>query len=365
MRIKALLAVKAGEPFMIEAADLEEPRDGEILVNIGAAGISHIDLLGRDGDLSVPLPAVFGREAAGTVERIGAAVTGFAPGDHVVLTFHTGELGYGMAEGGLVYGSDVFDLNFSGFRPDGSSPLKWKGQKVAGAFFGQSSFATHALVPARNAVRVEKDLPFELLAPFGGDFQTGAGAVINTLRPRPGCAIAVFGAGVIGLSAIMAADLAGCHPIIAVDIKASRLELAEALGAAVIIDPDGLEAVDAIREITKGGAEFSVDTTGLTGSMRQAADCLAPGGICALAGMGKRVAGASFNLRSLLEGRTVRGSLFGGGVPALFIPSLLDSHRRGRFPADRIIQQYRFEDINKAADDAISGAAVKAVLTMA
>lgn len=285
MLITAAVARNARGPFSIEPLATEEPRKDEILVRVMAAGLSHIDLLARDQDLPVPLPAVLGREGAGRVERVGAEVTRFAPDDRVILTFRSSELLPAPADDGLFYGIDVLDLNLSGLRPDGSSPLRRNTERIGGAFFGQSSLATHALVTERNMVKIDDDVPFAILAPLGGDVQTGAGTVINTLRPRPGSAIAIFGAGAVGLSAVMAAHLCGCHPIIAVDIKASRLQLAESVGATHTIDPDGLDPVEAIRAISRSGAEFSVETTGVSEVSRQAVDCLTQAGVCALAGL--------------------------------------------------------------------------------
>ena len=215
-----------------------------------------------------------------------------------------------------------------------------------------------------NAVRIEEDVSFPILAPLGGDVQTGAGAVMNALRPRPGSSIAIFGAGAAGLSAVMAARLAGCHPIIAVDIKASRLQLAEAIGATHTFDPDGIDAVEAIQAITAHGAEFSVETTGLPGVTGQAIECLAPGGSCVLAGVAAAGAKAKLDISHLRLGRIVRGCVFGESVAALFILRLVALYRLQRFPIDRIIAEYRFDDINQAADDVLSGAAVKPVLVM-
>jgi aryl-alcohol dehydrogenase len=362
MHMLAAVARNAREPFAIETLEIEEPREDELLIRVAAAGLSHIDLLARDGCLPVPLPAVLGREAAGRVERVGAAVTRFAPGDHVVLTYLADSLPSDASN--PRDGADVLNLNCSGLRPDGSSPLRLNGESIAGAFFGQSSFAEHALARERNAVRVPKDIPFPILAPLGGDLQSGAGAVINTLRPRPGCAIAIFGAGPIGLSAVMAARLTGCHPIIAVDIKATRLELAEAVGATHSIDPDGLDPVHAIRKITAQGAEYAIETTGRPDVARQAIDCLAEGGAAALTEMTLPGAEAVIALNHLLLRRTVCGSLFGDGVPPTFLPQLIEFFRQGRFPIDRIISEYRLDQINQAADDSLSGAAVQPVLTM-
>ena len=358
MRITAAVAANARQPFSIETLELEEPRNDEILVRIAAAGLSHTDLLARDQELPVPLPAVLGREAAGTVQRVGSAVTRVAPGDSVVLTYASGDPFADDAD------ADTLSLNLCGSRRDGSSPLRRNGERIAAPFFGQSSFATHALATQRNAVKVDRDIPFPVLAALGGDAQTGAGVVINTLRPRPGSAIAIFGAGAMGLSAVMAARLAGCHPIIAVDIKASRLQLAESIGATHTVDPDGLDPIEAIRGISGAGAEFSVETTGLAGVTRQAVDCLARSGVCALAGIAASNAEATLNLNRLRLGRTVRGSLFGDSVPATFIPRLVEFYRQGRFPVDGIVTEYRLDDINQAADDLLSGVAVKPVLVM-
>jgi aryl-alcohol dehydrogenase len=358
MRITAAVARKARGPFSIESLELEEPRNDEILVRIMAAGLSHTDLLARDQDLRVPLPAVLGREGAGRVERVGAQVTKFAPGDRAILTSTV------AADGGRFDQADVLDRNLGGSRPDGSSPLRHNTERIAGAFFGQSSLASHALVTERNGVKIDEDVSFAILAPLGGDVQTGAGAVINTLRPRPGSAIAIFGAGAVGLSAVMAASLCGCHPIIAVDIKASRLQLAESIGATHTIDPDGLDPVEAIRAISGSGAEFSVETTGLRAVTRQAVECLTHGGVCALAGIAASDAEATLNLNQLRLGRTVRGSLFGDSVPAFFIPRLIEFYRQDRLPVDRIVSEYSLDKINQAADDILSGAAVKPVLIM-
>jgi aryl-alcohol dehydrogenase len=354
MRITAAIARAPREPFTIEPLRLESPRADEILVRIGAAGMSRADLLARDGHLPVPLPAVLGREAAGVVEKVGAGVRRFARGERVALTF----------EPRSPSGEGLVERNLSGFRRDGSSPLSSDGERVAGRFFGQSSFATHALAGEENTVRIAGEAPFPVLAALGGDVQAGAAAVINLLRPQPGSSIAIFGAGAVGLGAVMAARLCGCHPIIAADLKASRLELAEGLGATHGIDPDGLDPIAAIREIAGGGAAFSVEATGLPGTASQAISCLAEGGGCALAGVASTNAEVTLNLFELRRGRILCGSFFGESEPQTFIPRLVELYRRGSFPVDRIISEYRFAEINRAAEDILSGAAVKAVLIM-
>jgi aryl-alcohol dehydrogenase len=363
MRITAAVAWQPGQPFTVETVDIEEPRADEVLVRVIASGLSHTDLLAREQILPVLLPAVLGREAAGVVERVGAAVTKLVPGDHVVLTFRTGEVQPSTTNGAPFYGEDVFALNFSGLRPDGSSPLRRGGERVAGAFFGQSSFATYALATEANAVKVSKDVGFPVLATFGGDVQAGAGAVINTLHPRPACSIAVFGVGAVGLGAIMAARLAGCHPIVAVDVKASRLELAEALGATYSFDPDGIEPVEAIRRATAGGAEFSIETTGDRRAFSQALACLSLRGVCALAATPTPELEVALNVAQL-AGRSLRSCIFGDGVPQVLVPRLIELHKQGRFPVDQILREYPLAHVNEAAGDVSSGIAVKPILMM-
>src|SRR5262249_31956028 len=155
-------------------------------------------------------------------------------------------------------------------------------------FFGQSSFATHALASERNAIKVGPDLPLELLGPLGCGVQTGAGAVLNTLRPRVGSSLAVFGVGSVGMSALMAAAITGCTPVLAVDVRPNRLELARTLGATHAIDARDTDPVAAIRDLTGGGADYTLDTSGQPAVLRRAVDCLAKLGVCGLIGLAER-----------------------------------------------------------------------------
>lgn len=352
MRIDAAIVNAAREPFSVEALDLEEPRDDEVFVQVIAAGMSRVDLLARDGDIPVPLPAVLGCEGVGRVERIGAKVMGVAPLDRVVFARPGG-------------GPDLFGRRISRYREAEFAPLHRSGRPIAGSAFGHCCFATHVLTAERNLIRVpQDDTPFPVLAALGGDVQVGAGAVIDTLRPRPGSSIAIFGAGAAGLSAVLAARLASCHPIIAVDIKASRLDMAEQLGADRTIDPDGLDPVVAIRGMAPGGVQFAVDTTGDPSLIGQALECIASGGRCVLAGAGPLDAEVAVKFRLLLQPRTLIGNPSGARDPAEFVPRLLGLYRQGRFPIDRLITEFRFADINTAADALLSGAAIKPVLVM-
>ncbi|MBX3413900.1 MAG: NAD(P)-dependent alcohol dehydrogenase [Pirellulales bacterium] len=363
--VTAAVVREKGGPWSLEPLELDEPRDDEVLVRIVATGVCHTDLSIRDQYLPLPLPIVLGHEGAGIVERTGGKVKNLAVGDHVVLVpLSCGACG-NCQSGMQVYCDQFLRLNIGLRRPDGSATLRAGEKKVHGSFFGQSSFATHALAHERNAIRVPRDLPLELLGPLGCGVPTGAGTVMNALRPKPGASIAIFGAGTVGLSAIMAAKLVGCTTIIAIDRREIRLELARELGATHTIHNTTSDPVNAIRKLTGGrGANFTIDTTAAPQVMRQAVDCLAPPGTCAALGLAQAGAEFSLDINTLGQGRTIRGVTEGECVPNIMIPTLLELWQQGRFPFDRLIRKYAFQEINQAATDLASGAALKPVLVM-
>jgi aryl-alcohol dehydrogenase len=227
-------------------------------------------------------------------------------------------------------------------------------------FFTQSSFATHAIAPARSAVKVPKDIPLELLAPLGCGVQTGAGTVLNIFRAPIRSSIAVFGSGSVGLSAVMAAKVAGCKEIIAVDLLENRLELACELGATYGINPEKENVVDRIRDITGGGVDFAFDNTGNAKVIQEAFECLNTRGQCAIAA----AFGVEIKLSGwdILLGKRIRGVLEGESVPRVFIPQLIELYRQDRFPFNRLMTFYDFKDINKAIEATKSGEVVKPVL---
>jgi aryl-alcohol dehydrogenase len=365
VEVEAAVVKAKGEPFQIEHAQLDEPREDEVLVRIMGTGVCHTDLICRDQWYPVPLPAVFGHEGAGIVERVGARVRKVKPGDHVVLTFVSCGTCKACLQGAPAYCSTLYDLNFSGFRPDGSSGMHTSNGPVHGHFFGQSSFATHALAYERNVVKVPDEAPLELLGPLGCGIQTGAGAVLNSLHPKAGMSIAVFGVGSVGMSALMAARVAGCTTIIAVDLKPGRLRLARELGATHIVDPSASDSVEAIMDITRGGVDFSLETTASPKVFRAAVDCLAVRGICGLIGAAALGTEVALDMNTILFGRTVRGIIEGDSVPDIFIPQLVELFQQGRFPLDRLVTQYTLSQINEAAEASLSGAALKPVLRIA
>ncbi|MFD8919033.1 NAD(P)-dependent alcohol dehydrogenase [Streptomyces sp. NPDC059569] len=375
-RVKAAVCRQSGDLFRLEELTVEDPRPDEVLVRFTAAGLCHTDLEVAAGRMPTPFPVVAGHEGAGVVEAVGPAVTGFTPGDRVVASFSFCGSCRNCLSGLPAYCPDHFPLNFGARRADGSVGLRdASGEPVHDHFFGQSSFARHGLCRPSSLIKVpDSSLSDDVLAPLGCGVITGAGAVWNVLRVPPGSTVAVFGAGAVGLSAVMAAVVAGASRIIVSDTHHSRLDLAAHLGATDVFDAaDGTDAegngategdgAARVRELTGGrGVDFSVESTGVPEVMTQAVAALAPLGSAAILGVAPDGADVRTNAFALLEGRTVTGSIVGHQAPAVLVPRILDLHGRGRFPLEAMIRTYPLDDINKAVDDARSGAVVKAVL---
>ncbi|MEC5317572.1 NAD(P)-dependent alcohol dehydrogenase [Brenneria populi subsp. brevivirga] len=361
--ILAAVARNPGGDLALETLAIEEPRADEILVRVVATGVCHTDLVARDGQLPVPFPVVLGHEGAGIVEKIGSMITKVTPGDPVVMTFDSCGHCPSCKEHAQAYCHRFFPLNFFAVRPDGGSALSAAGEKIHGNFFGQSSFATRAICHERNIVKVPADAPLELLGPLACGIQTGAGAILNALRPQAGQRIAVFGVGSVGLSAIMAARLVGAGTIIAVDLHDSRLALAQELGATHVINGGREDAREAILALTDYGVDYALDTTGSARIVRQAVESLAPRGVCGIIGASNQE--VALDLTQLMSaGRGVRGIVEGESTPDILIPRLIDLHRQGRFPFDRLVTFYPFEQINQAIRDAERGITIKAVIRM-
>jgi aryl-alcohol dehydrogenase len=363
MQIKAAVVWETGGEFSIEELELTDPRDDELLVRVVGVGICHTDLVARDGHLpGPPPPSVFGHEGAGVVEKVGARVTKVKPGDHVVLTWDCCGRCSACKSGRDSYCLNFFLHNFHGARPDGSATLRKGDQVIHGSFFCQSSFADFALAKERSVVKVPDNIPLEILGPMGCGVMTGAGAVMNSLHPRPGSSIAVFGVGTVGMSAVLAAVVVGCTTVIGVDVHQDRLEIARELGATHVVDALEGDPVEAVREITGGGVDFSLECVGKPEVLQQAVEVLPRCGVCGLIGAVAPGTEVDLDMDLLMNGRTIRGILQGDSVPDLFIPSLIELYREGRFPFDRMIGFYPLDKIGEAVEDLGEGRVIKAVL---
>ena len=351
-----------GAPFLLQSVELDEPRPNEVLVCLVATGLCHTDLSAQAGHLPFPLPGVLGHEGAGIVEAVGDEVTGLAIGDHVLASFSScGECGDCQAER-PAYCRQFHARNlFGGSRPDGSPTIFRGGEAIHGHFFGQSALARHALVDARSLVKVAEDAPLEILAPLGCGIQTGAGAVLNALRPDPESTLAVFGAGAVGCAAIMAAALTGIRRIVAVDLVRERLDLALELGATDCVDATTSDPAAVFRG-RGSGVDVAIEATGSVKALGSAIDSLAPRGTCAILSTYPRGTTLPLDVNFMIDGRRLVGVSEGDSDPQRFLPRLVDLFLQGSLPVDRLIRHYAFEDIERAAADARSGVTIKPVV---
>ena len=364
--MKKVLAAVTHSPgqLSIEDVGLAPPKASEVLVKIIACGVCHTDAAALHAFIPVTLPIVLGHEGVGVVEEVGSEVTTLQRGDRVILSFPScGKCDYCLEE--HPYACDNLNtLFFDGAYNDGTKRFSQNGVDVS-SFFGQGAFADHVVVDARNAVKVNIDLDNDLaqLCSLGCGVQTGAGAVLIRIKPKKGSSLAVFGCGGVGMSAIMAAAIAGCSTIIGVDVVPARLELAKTLGATHVINSREVDPVAEIKRITNGGAHNSVEASGVAKVTLQALGCLRREGTAVLVSVTGPVE-LSIPLEALImnPGVTLAGLVEGGSNPQTFIPELVRYYKEGRLPVEKLNDFYDFKDIEKAFKDSHEGVAIKPIL---
>jgi len=365
------MATSPDQPFAATQVELRNPAPHELLVKVAATGICHTDVMTKAKGLC-EFPIVLGHEGVGVVEQVGANVTEFAPGDHVIMTYdYCGDCAHCDA-GKPSYCVDHGSLNFAGVRPDGERTHRTHGSAspdIYGSFFQQSSFATRALAHESNTIKVDVELPLPLLAPLGCGVQTGAGTVMNTLDVEEGSSLVVFGCGCVGLSAVMAAAVVDAAQIIAVDLNPKRLETALELGATHAFNPNDFASADellaAIADVVPGGCNYAIDTTGVPTVLRQAFDSCGPRGVTAMIAPGVPGTEVTVEMMGLLPGKSLRGVIQGDSVSKTFIPTLIDLWQQGRFPFDKLITTFdSIESIDDAVNAMSSGDVIKPVVVI-
>lgn len=355
IKARAAVLLEPGQEPQLTDIELRDPVGDEVLVRIDAVGICHTDITMASWCSKTPM--VFGHEGAGTVLAAGPAATP-RPGQQVVLTFAScGQCGNCVADR-PAYCDQSTNLNMRGSRRDETSPLRLNGAPITAGFFGQSSFASHAIAGSRNAVALPAGMDPALAAPLGCSVQTGVGAVLNVLGAAP--SVAVFGAGAVGLSAVMGARIAGAETIIAVDPVQERRALAAELGATTTIDPTSTDAAAEIIRMT-GGVAGAVDTTARPEVISAAVGVLASRGTLALVGLGAPTAELPVTL-IMGKGLTVRGVVEGDSDPQVFIPQLTRWYHEGRLPLDLLVSTFVFDDFASAWSAAKSATVIKPVL---
>lgn len=357
---RAAVLLEAGADPALTDVTVRPPIGDEVLVRIDAVGICHTDISVAARWPATRLPMVFGHEGAGTVVAAGPQ-TELRTGQPVVLTFAScGRCPY-CTDGRPAYCERSTEHNMRGDGAGEAGALRLDGRPIAGGFFGQSSLATYALARQRNTVAIDDSLAPALAAPLGCSVQTGVGTVLNALAARPEHSVVVFGAGAVGLSAVMGARIAGCRTIIAVDPVAQRRAVASDLGATATVDPTGGDVTAALLDVTGGGAHAAVDTTAVPEVLTTALTALRPRGTLAIVGLGAPVAPLPVGL-IMGRGLAVRGVVEGDSEPHTFIPRLVALAAAGDLPLDQLVTTFAFEDFDAAWSAARTGRVIKPVL---
>jgi aryl-alcohol dehydrogenase len=344
MQAQAAVMPERHGRWRIDTLEVAEPGPQEVLVRVVASGICQTDVHARDGFFPIPYPAVFGHEGAGVVERVGRAVTTLQPGDHVLMANPSCGACPECLAGFETYCSNAPMLKQSGYRADGTSLSFRQGQEpIYGSFFQQSSFASLTLATVRNTIRVPDE--------------------VRVLKPQPGDSYVAFGTGTVGCAGLLAAKLAGCDPIIAVDVFDERLTLARSLGATHIVNATDPQLVNAVRSLAGGrGAQWCLEAAGVPAALRAAVEVLAPRGTVCLVGSAGAGVEVSLEMRTLQQGRLVRGCIQGESDVQTFLPRLIDLYRAGQLPIERLVRHYPHAAINDAVADMLAGTTIKAVL---
>lgn len=363
MRTTVALVEAPGADFELVEVDLDQPRAGEVLVRVVATGLCHTDITMRSFLPESMFPNVFGHEGTGVVEEVGEGVEGISVGDHVVLSFRSCRGCAACRDGIPAYCEQTLLLNYMGMRVDGTTTTSRDGSPVFSSFFGQSSLGRHALVGAECCVVVDPSLDLAHLAPFGCGYQTGVGTVLNVLRPGPEDSLVLYGAGAVGLAAVAAARTTGTGTVVAVDLQPARLAEAARLGA-VPLDASGLageEVVQAVRDLTGGGASCAIDTTAVPAVVKQGLQSLRTRGTLVALGLGADE--YPVDATDLLQGgKRLMSSLEGDSDPQEMVPRMIAMRAAGDLDLDPLVTTYPFERINDAVADVLAARVVKPVL---
>jgi S-(hydroxymethyl)glutathione dehydrogenase/alcohol dehydrogenase len=366
MKTRAAVAWKAGAPLSIETVELDGPRAGEVLVEVKATGICHTDWYTLSGaDPEGLFPAILGHEGAGIVLEVGAGVSGLKPGDHVIplYTPECRECKFCLSRKTNLC-QKIRATQGRGLMPDGSSRFSLDGKPIL-HYMGTSTFANHIVVPEIALAKIREDAPFDIVCYIGCGVTTGIGAVIFSAKVEPGANVAVFGLGGIGLNVIQGARLAGADKIIGVDLNPAREAMAHRFGMTHFINPkDVPSVVEAIQQLTDGGADFSFECIGNVDVMRQALECTHKGwGRSIIIGVAE--AGAEIKTRpfQLVTGRKWEGSAFGGARGRSDVPKIVDWYMDKKIKIDELItHRLKLEDINEGFDLMKRGESIRSVV---
>ena len=366
MKTRAAVAWAAGKPLTIEEVELAAPRAGEVLVEIKASGICHTDHFTLSGaDPEGLFPAILGHEGAGVVMEVGDGVTTLAPGDHVIplYTPECRQCKFCLSRKTNLC-QKIRATQGKGLMPDGTSRFSIGGKPIL-HYMGTSTFANHVVVPEIALAKIRKDAPFETACYIGCGVTTGVGAVLFTAKVEAGANVVVFGLGGIGLNVIQGAKMVGASKIVGVDINPAREALGRQFGMTDFVNPKTVpNVVDAIVQITDGGADYSFECIGNTATMRQALECCHKGWgvsvIIGVAGAGQEIATRPFQL---VTGRVWKGTAFGGARGRTDVPRIVDWYMDGKIRIDELItHRLPLERINEGFELMERGESIRSVV---
>ena len=359
MKTRAAVCRAFGAPLAIETIELDPPGPGEVLIETAACAICHSDISFIDGAWGGDLPAVYGHEAAGVVQAVGPAASRLTPGDHVVATLIR-NCGFcpACAEGAPVFCEEVLPL-------DKATPLHDAAGRPIVHGLRMGAFAERFVVDASQAVAIPKDVKLDSAALIACGVLTGMGAVVNTAGARAGSSVVVIGCGGVGLNSVQGARLAGCNPIIAIDVDPGKLAAARDFGATHTINPKGENVEERVKELTHGRkAEWVFVTVGVEGAAEQGVSLMRRNGATVLVGMPPSGVTATIDPGWLAaDGQKIMGSKMGSARPRVDVPKIVALYREGRLKLDELISaRYPLEKINDAMASSRSGAALRNVI---
>lgn len=365
--MKAAVLFTTGEELKLADVDLAPPGEREVRVQLRATGVCASDWHTMTGAIPSPVPCVLGHEGAGVVDAVGDGVTTVLPGDHVVLSWvpACGRCRYCEAGRPNLCATAAPAL-LAGTLVSGERRLRLGGVPLYHYSF-LSTFAESVVVDEASCIPVRADVPFTVAALVGCAITSGFCAVTNRARVTPGSAVLIFGAGGVGLSAVMAAKLSGAAQIIVFDPVASKRELASAVGASHVLDPASTDAVSEVRSLTGGeGADFAIEAAGRTELVSQAFEATRRGGTIVAVGVPAATAKVQLPGPDLVRHeKIVTGSLYGSCRPRHDMPAILDLYADGKLPLDRLVTRiYPLEDINQAFSDMLAGDLARGVIDL-
>ncbi len=359
MKTRAAVCRTVGAPLSIETIVVAAPGPGEVLIKTAACGICHSDILYIDGAWGGDLPAVYGHEAAGVIAAVGPGVTRLKPGDPVVATLIR-NCGFcpACADGAPVFCEEVFPL-------DRQTPLHDSDGRPLVHGLRTGAFAEHMLVDASQALPISGEIPLDVASLIACGVMTGLGAVFNTADVKPGSSAVVIGCGGVGLNAVQGARLAGCVPIIAVDVEPAKLAAAREFGATHTINGKTQNVEDRVRALTEGRkADWVFVTVGVKGAAEQGVSLMKRNGGVVLVGMPPSGVHATIDPGWLAaDGQKILGSKMGSARPVVDVPKIVALYRDGRLKLDELVTgRYPLDRINEALASSRSGQAVRNVI---